>query len=638
MTDPAAPNAAELLLEGPSPTGYAATASELRAAGWDPLPLPPGKKYPPPDGFTGWRGRRPTDLDIDRWARGHPDANVAIRLPHDVVGVDVDVYRGGAEGLAQLEAAHGPLPPTVMSTSRHDGSGIRLYRVPVRTILQSAPAPGIEICQTHHRYVVCPPSTHPEDRQYRWADSRTGDETDLPVVDELPELPWAWIDGLRSERTNGSTQPATPDAAQAFLDGHTENLDAARLQGLRTQLAEAHAAGRSRHDTFRDVACEAMREAAAGCYPARDAVDLLLDWWGQVMDDPQRIEEEPGRMLLWAIGQAEGEPGRVAEIRQTLPAAWIDDLDSRTPDTVDEAPDLLGIFTDWPAFWAHDHAAAEWIYPDVFARSRGHAIYAARKAKKSLFVLHAVAQLATGPDPIAVVYLDYEMTSTDLYERLGDMGYGPDTDLTRLHYATLPALPPLDTREGGQAITAIVEAVAAQHPDHHLVVIIDTTSRAVEGEENSADTIRAFYRHTGAVLKRTGCTWARIDHAGKDPTRGQRGSSAKGDDVDIVWRITPTDNGIRLHRDLARMSWVPDRLDYAFHDDPVTFTRTNAAYPAGTGEVATALDQLDVPTDATGNAAFDALKAAGQGRQRKLVLAAQQYRRTEWARHQEESE
>src|SRR5215207_7410755 len=68
-------------------------------------------------------------------------------------------------------------------------------------------------------------------------------------------------------------------------------------------------------------------------------------------------------------------------------------------------------------------------------------------------------------------------------------------------------------------------------------------SRAVAGEENSADTLRNFNRHTGSLLKRHGNTWWRADHSGKDPTKGARGTSAKNDDVDIVWQLNRTESG-----------------------------------------------------------------------------------------------
>ena len=73
------------------------------------------------------------------------------------------------------------------------------------------------------------------------------------------------------------------------------------------------------------------------------------------------------------------------------------------------------------------------------------------------------------------------------------------------------------------------------------------------------------------MLKQRGATWVRLDHAGKDLDRGQRGSSAKGDDVDVVWRLDMTDNGVTFHREAARMSWVPPSVDFVQLDDPFRF-------------------------------------------------------------------
>ena len=61
------------------------------------------RKHPPPSGRTGYRGRGPTEteLAIEDWT-----GNIALRLPYGVVGVDVDVYHGSAEGLVELSAPH----------------------------------------------------------------------------------------------------------------------------------------------------------------------------------------------------------------------------------------------------------------------------------------------------------------------------------------------------------------------------------------------------------------------------------------------------------------------------------------------------------------------------------------------------
>ena len=162
--------------------------------------------------------------------------------------------------------------------------------------------------------------------------------------------------------------------------------------------------------------------------------------------------------------------------------------------------------------------------------------------------------------PWSCVYLDYEMTLEDVLERLDDMGYR-GADLSRLRYALLPDLPPLDAAAGGAALMAMLDGVRAAWPGHHLVLVIDTISRAVAGDENSADTYRAFYAHTGIELKRREVTWVRLDHAGKDDGAGQRGSSAKGDDIDLAWRLERSKGRLALRRDLSRMPWVPERVD-----------------------------------------------------------------------------
>lgn len=286
----------------------------------------------------------------------------------------------------------------------------------------------------------------------------------------------------------------------------------------------------------------------------------------------------------------------------------------------------LAAFIDWETFWSRDRTEAEWVYPDVLARGRGHALFAGHKVGKSLLMLWVAAKVATSGDDVVVVYLDYEMTEDDLYERLGDMGYGPDTDLSRLRYALIPRLAPLDSPEGASELDDLLDGVQAAHPHDHLVVIIDTMGRAVAGDEDKADTIRAFYRWTGPVIRRRGATWARLDHAGKDASRGQRGSSAKGDDVDVIWKVASTDGGLELRRENSRMRWVPEKVRFAF-DETTGLAPVEAAWPAGTKDAASILERLDVPLDASRRAARQALKDAGESASNEALTAALKYRR-----------
>jgi hypothetical protein len=269
-----------------------------------------------------------------------------------------------------------------------------------------------------------------------------------------------------------------------------------------------------------------------------------------------------------------------------------DDAHDVTPTPIDRVE--LAHLVDWDKFWHQDHADEEWLAYPVIPKGRAIALYAPAKAGKSTIVLAVAAATATGrrvlgqrrAEQVDVLYLDYEMTEADLLERLGELGYGPDDDLSRLHYALLPSLPPLDTREGANAILGLIDKTGAQ------LAIIDTFGRAVEGDEDSADTVRAFYRHTGLALKAKGVTYLRTDHSGKDTSKGQRGSSAKNDDVDLVWRLTRTDSkqgeGVRLERTHSRISWVPQevKIQRITTDDGYSYEidRNAATYPDGTAQ------------------------------------------------------
>ena len=187
--------------------------------------------------------------------------------------------------------------------------------------------------------------------------------------------------------------------------------------------------------------------------------------------------------------------------------------------------------------------------------------------------LYIAAGLATGRnifghdnDPVSILYMDYEMQQAQLYERLTAMGYDRATDLTRLHYASLPPIGSLDKPEGAKQICDLARTCQAE------LVIIDTFSRAVEGAENDADTVRNFYRWTALNLKQEGRSLMRIDHAGKDLKKGARGTSAKNDDVDLVWQMTKIDGQLVLIRQKHRHTWIPERINLIIHEQARMFT------------------------------------------------------------------
>ena len=185
-----------------SPRPYGSSAKAYLAAGYWPLPLPPRKKASPPEGYTGRNGREVSADDVDRWRAEHHSGNIGLRPPRGVVGIDVDAYKDEDHVAAweELAARLGPLPDAPWCSSRDDGiSGVRLFRVPESWEAagklpegSNGVSPG-EVIQWHHRYVVCPPSIHPDTgRAYRW---RSGSIT---RVADLPALPQPWLEALSS--------------------------------------------------------------------------------------------------------------------------------------------------------------------------------------------------------------------------------------------------------------------------------------------------------------------------------------------------------------------------------------------------------------------------------------------------------
>lgn len=179
-------------------------------AGWrGVLPLPPGQKKRPPEGFTGLVGRDPTAEELARWRRTQPNGNAALRLPLGVVGLDVDDYDGkhGGRTFAEHERHFGSLPPTWTITSRSDGvSGTRLYRALIDGDVRSELEGGdVDIICWKLRYTVIPPSLHPEGREYQLF-GPGGSATDrVPTLGDLPDLPAAWLPALLKPKLRKAT-------------------------------------------------------------------------------------------------------------------------------------------------------------------------------------------------------------------------------------------------------------------------------------------------------------------------------------------------------------------------------------------------------------------------------------------------
>ncbi|WP_235020189.1 bifunctional DNA primase/polymerase [Ruania rhizosphaerae] len=303
----------------PPPTPYAAHAHAYRAAGWDGvLPLPAGQKHPVPRGFTGNQGIWPSGADIQAWADGPEGAgNIALRLPEDIIGLDVDNYDGkpGAATLHLAETQHGPLPATWRTTSRDDGiSGIRLYRIPTGRVWPNTIGPGIDTIRYAHRYAVAPPSTHPNGGTYRWInpDSITALH-ELPQPDQLPHLPQAWVDAYSRPDDGTSHTPSDLSTTEAtsWLAARPTGTPCPAVQRTLDQRAAelTHPGHGARHDIALEATQRIAHLAAEGHPGTLDALaQLRTVFLTTVTADHTRsaheAELEWERMLAGAIRNA----------------------------------------------------------------------------------------------------------------------------------------------------------------------------------------------------------------------------------------------------------------------------------------------------------------------------------------------
>ena len=284
----------------------------------------------------------------------------------------------------------------------------------------------------------------------------------------------------------------------------------------------------------------------------------------------------------------------------------------------------IGEPIDWHQLWADGDDQEHWLVEPLISASRLVSIYSSAKIGKSLLMLEIAAGLAAGrsvlgqppAEPIRVLYIDFENDPRgDVRQRLTAMGYKPD-DLAKLRYYSFPTLSALDSHAGGLELLAVVRREQVQ------LVIIDTVSRAVAGEENSNDTWLQFYRETGLLLKREGVACVRLDHSGKDAARGQRGGSAKSGDVDAVWQLSKIGADLfRLTCDAARQVISTDTLMLARRLGPLHHERVSLDGPAATAATAAGaqlakclqwLDELKVPRDAGRTRCRTALQVAGR--------------------------
>lgn len=540
----------------------------------------PGKHPATPNGLLN----ATTDPDtIRRWWARNPQRNIGINLGMSGIGI-VDDDADDSD-LASLVDDLGELDSDwVVTTGRGHHYYLSSGDVPIPTIPQTKLGTKVET-KGEGGYAIAPPSRHATGTRYEWV--KKG-------ADRPPTIKPEWDDHLASLKSgkgtsNGTTKKVdikdAPEDVRNFLEA-VENVTPKPAGGWMVSCPTDNHENGDRHPSL-----------AVG---VGDDDKLLLNCFGG------------------------------CEFTEILDAAFDDAGGEIATDGPPKPTDGLPEAIVWTDLWDYDPTDRDWLAEPLLPQGRLIALYAVGKAGKSLLALEIAAALATGGsafgidfgEPTHVTYLDFEMTMGDVQDRLSDLGYDKSTDLSRLHYYFQPPIPALDTAEGGKMLLALVKR------DESKLVIVDTLIRSVEGSENDADTYSNAYRHSFMPLKREGITVLRLDHAGKDRKKGARGSSAKRDDVDVVWVMTANGTKIQVAVDAARINWVPQTVDLVRKADPLRHDWPTAGTISIAGQkVVHQLDHLKVPDDTSVRKAKSALQDAGEKAGTNALAEAVRFRK-----------
>lgn len=317
---------------------YGIAAQDYFDNGWSPITLPSRSKWPVPDDFTGAKGVYVDAKQLKTWisSRGKASAgklswlsaggNIALRLPDTVIGIDVDMYDGkaGRETFNKAIDEWGELPPTWMTSSRADGSGIRLYRIP-SGLAWPGKLPqggGVELVRWDHRYAICAPSIHDKTGdEYGWFKFGEYIEDEIPSVDELPDLPQAWIDGLTGGKRWVERESADLSDAEVreWLAARNDGKPCTQLRRtLTTYSRRVRVAGDEggAHDQARDGAWALIGDAQLGHAGIVAALAKLKKVFVTAVaprrghDGERLAAEEWARIVVRGVQKvaAEGEP------------------------------------------------------------------------------------------------------------------------------------------------------------------------------------------------------------------------------------------------------------------------------------------------------------------------------------------
>ena len=140
-------------------------ALQYAALGWHVFPCAVGKKKPAtPHGF---KDATTDEATIRRWWTTNPRFNIGLATGEisGIVALDIDPRHYGDMVIEAALDEHGPLPDGYYES--HTGGGGRHYLFAYDGEASIDLADGLEV-KSDGRYIIVPPSIHPNQKSYKW--------------------------------------------------------------------------------------------------------------------------------------------------------------------------------------------------------------------------------------------------------------------------------------------------------------------------------------------------------------------------------------------------------------------------------------------------------------------------------------
>lgn len=499
-------------------------AVEIFRAGRAPVPLVPGEKRP---SESGWPHRTYDDAD-EVSAQFSNGSGLGLRLGGGLADVDLDdeVARRVAPLL---------LPPTSTRSGRESSPAshwwYRLAEGSEHYVKHCGPngSSVVEVRATPGHQTAIPPTVHPSGEEYRWeGEVRPWDAEEVPADDVLAGAAAVALVAVLAPVWPG--EGSRHDAYLALSGALLSGADPSAMKDVTERVVRALA-----RETRDGDGAEARVSQAVPSTMRRLGHGGETTGWTTLrglLDAP-----DPEAVVKAARGAAE-------HLREALGVSpWEVEIvsGSEVNASAFELLDVVGLLDP-------DRPPRRWFWDGLVPEGEQASIIAPAGEGKSLLVLALVMAALRGDDrfigrllspPRRVLYVDMENSEDDWAERLSDLGVGQDEMRgllgTRFFPLSLPPLPGLDTAGGGDQLKALLDRYDLGAGD---LVVLDSTQRVTDGEENSNDTARALYRHTSSALKRRGLTLIRTDNSGWGGER-ERGGSSKRDDVGASLFLKP---------------------------------------------------------------------------------------------------